>query len=275
MASEEDDTGDPWSGFVDVLSNVVMVVTFIVIILGVGMFALAEQVAKNIAQTILEKEREIQAIEEQKRAVEAERDAMAARGDGMAETPGLMRATRSSTEGREAGDIAEGDGGEGSDGVYETVVIRPELVDDEIKGETDLTIRSHEPEEQLQIEIAATEDRGETAAGNRVASGRAVLTLTFPADAHALDEASKRQVREALDPTLFKPGSNFELRGIASSATGSISEARRIAFYRAMAIRNLLLEAGLDPGEILVKVRPAGSAEEANKVFVFKMREEN
>ena len=41
---------NPWSGFVDILSNVVMVVTFIVIILGIAMFALSQQIAEDIIE---------------------------------------------------------------------------------------------------------------------------------------------------------------------------------------------------------------------------------
>lgn len=49
---------DPWAGFVDVLSNILMVVIFLVVILGMAIFALSQQITKVAVENAVKAERE-------------------------------------------------------------------------------------------------------------------------------------------------------------------------------------------------------------------------
>jgi len=51
---------DPWAGFVDVLSSILMVVIFLIVILGVAIFGISQQITKVAVEGAIKAEREKQ-----------------------------------------------------------------------------------------------------------------------------------------------------------------------------------------------------------------------
>lgn len=228
---------DPWAGFVDVLSNVVMVITFLVIILGIAMFALSQEVAKSMAIDLLEAEETRQELEELRREAEA-------------------AAARQASEASEGG--------------YDVSADRPLLQPDEISGATDLTIRSHETDESDDLSLAATEEEVGDQEGVKVESSDYILRLTYQKGFYKLDEDTEASVLTFLEAKDLGETEKLELRAFATSEIGSISEARRVAFYRAMKIRTYLLDLGVAPDRLDVHIRDSDSVEHRNSVWLVR-----
>lgn len=233
MARRQVEQEDPWAGFVDVLSNVVMVVTFLVIILGIAMFAMAQQLGQKIAEDILKAEQTRKQLEEMQRSQ-------------------LMS-----------------DGDAGSSGVSQAQLERALLQQDEVVGDTDLTVRSRRIDDTEELTIAATEEKVGDQEGVLVESSESLLKLTYQKGFFKLDEPTEAQVRAFLVNNVEGVDALLELRAFATSNIGSVSEARRIAYYRAMSIRTYLIEQGVDPSKLKLVIRESDTPEHANSVWVF------
>jgi ABC-type lipoprotein release transport system permease subunit len=61
----------------------------------------------------------------------------------------------------------------------------------------------------------------------------------------------------------------YEVRAFFNTRKGSISEARRLAYYRALATRNQLLSFGIDASNITIKVGNSEQAEDMGKVNIY------
>jgi hypothetical protein len=93
--------------------------------------------------------------------------------------------------------------------------------------------------------------------------------LKFDEKTIKLDEKSDQEVLSFIqgNPDLPK-GSKLEIWSFAESKIGSISEARRVAYYRAMNTRNSLLKAKFDKKDITVRVRETDDETLKHKVKV-------
>ena len=85
-----------------------------------------------------------------------------------------------------------------------------------------------------------------------------------------IDNGTTEKLKEYLGSAPLSKDDTIEVRAIAQSTVGSISEARRIAYYRAMETRSQLIQAGFDSTRIIVKVRESVSPEDMDVVQVFK-----
>jgi hypothetical protein len=61
----------------------------------------------------------------------------------------------------------------------------------------------------------------------------------------------------------------YEIRAFFSAHKGSISEARRLAYYRALTSRNQLLALGVKPQNISVKVSSSPKSEDNGRVNIY------
>lgn len=300
---------DPWAGFVDVLSNMLVVVVFLVIILGLAIFALSQQITKQAVEQALEQHQQDKQQKEPKPeppkesaesadattkpaepAPDAEKPVETAKAEGAAaETPATAAPPKEGKEAADKGPQDAGTGGPAAQAAQEDVTSQAESAEqskgsagdrqagyaqrvrasDEIEGNSNLTVRSANVDSEQKLEVASEEIKP-TYGKIEVTSSDAFLKLSFAKGNFRIDETTSGKLKEYLGTSPVAKSDTIEIRAIAQSTVGSISEARRIAYYRAMEMRSQLIQAGFDSTKIMVKVRESASPEDADVVQVFK-----
>lgn len=89
------------------------------------------------------------------------------------------------------------------------------------------------------------------------------IVVRFAQDAVALTAAEQAPLRKTLEPVVASGGAR-----ITVLVPPGFSEARRLGFYRAMAVRNLLIELKVPADRIDVSVREGKSGSDATQVRV-------
>lgn len=231
MARQQEEAENHWPGFVDALSTIVMVVTFLLIILGVVIFVLSMQISQTLED---------------------------AKAKGQKSGQEVSQTT-----------IV---GAEGKKGTFKEQVGTATRAYKEVKSETQLAVRSQQVKESKVIEVAGDETEPKKAEAHQVVvkTAQDILTLVFPPKLLKLGKKSQADISEFMKNNPDVPeGSKLEIWSFARSDVGSISEARRIAYYRAMDTRNGLLSVGIKPENISVRVRETDDSEMEHKVKVF------
>ena len=212
-----------WPAFVDVLTTVIMVVTFLLVIMSAAVMVLSQRTMATL-----------KAQYEQKK--ERTADAAASKAGG-AEGQS-SNAIRSPADAETGSSIAE----LGSILQSETTV----------DGSDKLTIRTRETPDTMKLKVKALEESNNEK-GVQVKTADVLMRVDFEPMAVRYDDENSRQVMEFLK-TRQQPGMKFEIWSFAPQ-TSSISEAQRLAFYRAAMTRNLLIKAGIAPSAINTQVR--------------------
>lgn len=231
MARRQEEAENHWPGFVDALSTIVMVVTFLLIILGIVIFALSLQMAKSMEEA---------KFKGQKSGQEVSNTTIA--------------------------------GVEGKSGRFKQSKGKEVLADKAVESETKLAIRSQIVKKSKEITVAADETALDNpkATGIKITAAKEVLTLIFSEKTVKIDDKSNTEITDfvAKNPDIPK-GAKLEIWSFAQSNVGSISEARRLAYYRAMSVRNSLLTTGMEGKQISVRVRETDDDAMAHKIKVF------
>lgn len=217
-----------WPAFVDVLTTVIMVVTFLLVILSAAVMALSQKVVENIKEQMAQ---QYEAPGKDKDRADASSDgASAQKRDGAAQTDSPVADDGSSVA--ELGDM-----------------LRTEKP---IDGQEKLTIRTRETADTLKLQVKAME-RPDEANGIRVTTADVLLKLGFEPLAVTMNDETTTQINGFIKGKM-QPGMKYEIWSFAPQ-TASVSEAERLAFYRAALVRNLLVRAGIPPASILTQVR--------------------
>ena len=89
------------------------------------------------------------------------------------------------------------------------------------------------------------------------------LTIVFQPNAASFDDAVRREITNFANKSR---DAEFIIRAFAVENGGTISEARRLAYYRAMLIRQEMIKAGLKPAQVQAQIDD--SADIANRSVV-------
>lgn len=215
-----------WPAFVDVLTTVIMVVTFLLVIMSAAVMQLSQRVIANYKQ-------QMQAQE------------LAKQGKG----PGSGQAAAVGLSAAETTQVSPASAPDGSSVAELGSVLR---TDTPINGAERLTIRTRDTKDTLAVQVKALE-KAETAQGVEVKTADTLLKIAFAANAANIDDDNASRIIGFVR-SKAGAGIKYEIWSFAPQ-TGSISEAERIAFYRAAMTRNLLVRAGIAPGAILTQIR--------------------
>lgn len=232
-----------WPAFVDVLTTVIMVVTFLLVIMSAAVMVLSQRAMENFKA-------KLEAQQHQGKDV-GKADNMKSGKVGGA--PGRQNETIRSPSDAESGtSVAE----LGSILTSDTVV----------NGQEKLTIRTRETPDTMKIKVKAMEDP-DSAKGVEVKTADVLLRVDFEPMAVRYDDANTAQVLDFLK-SRQRPGMKYEIWSF-SPQKSSISEAQRLAFYRAAMTRNILIRAGISPADINTQVRVTdSSSKDGNNVRV-------
>lgn len=123
-------------------------------------------------------------------------------------------------------------------------------------------------EKKLVAELAPTTTTPATAV--TVQSSPSQLTITYMPRMMTLDDAAKAELVGFSERQKAATGA-IEIRAAAGAGNGSLSEARRVAYYRGMIVRGELVAGGVAPDRIKVRVEEIMASDagtEVVRVFV-------
>ena len=218
-----------WPAFVDVLTTVIMVVTFLLVIMSAAVMTLSQRAMEHFKQQLLSQE---------KQKHDKDKSADMAEAKAAAGSPGQQLNRIQSPDAETGTTIAE----LGS-------ILRSETV---VNGKDSLTIRTRETPDTLKLKVKTVED-AEKSKGVEVKTSDVLMRVDFEATAVTYDPDNTGQVLAFLK-TRMKPGMKYEIWSFAPQ-NSSVSEAQRMAFYRAAMTRNILIKAGIQPADILTQIR--------------------
>ncbi|CAN5124942.1 hypothetical protein BH10PSE12_BH10PSE12_11840 [soil metagenome] len=230
-----------WPAFVDVLTTVIMVVTFLLVIMSAAVMVLSQRTMEHFKAQIEAKSKPDAA------------DSQHSKSGKVGGAQGQQDNAISSPKDAETGtSVAE----QGS-------ILKTETI---VDGSDRLTIRTRETPDTMKLRVKAMEDVQDSK-GVEVKTADVLLRVDFEPMAVRYDPDSSKQVLDFLD-SRKSPGTKYEIWSFAPQ-TSSISEAQRLAFYRAAMTRNLLIKAGIDPADISTQVRVTdASAKDGHNVRV-------
>lgn len=212
-------TTNYWPGFVDALSNMVLAMLFVILVLALAMGSYATVAADAMAKRL---KAEVAAAAMLQNAEEARAaEVRAEQSRAAAEAAVAAMAARAEPQ---AGPAAP-----------------PAGTPPSALAQTS------------RIEVAANDATSLTPPSSRVLRVANTFVLEFPERTVALDDTATKALREALRPArkLLESGA-VDL--IARAPGGNLTESRQASFYRAMAVRNVLLDAGMTADRIKVLV---------------------
>ena len=270
-ASEEGE--NHWPGYVDALTTMTMMLIFVMMILSIALFSLSENVSRTLVEKIATSagltiasdgisiddyaEKLIEQLE--KRGAQGKQDgALPQPGmqGGVTQSPGSQGASVVTVQApRQPGSQAQGGGAALNDGNAAVPTKTPGQAD--VPG----------PDKQIESAAVARGYMAESAVG--VTRAQALMTLAFKPRATALDEPSQAEIKAFIDAEGFAAGETmFDLIAYASTDFGGLSDARRVAYYRAMAVRARLISLGVAPTRLKVQVLDKNGVEQADRVQV-------
>lgn len=216
-----------WPAFVDVLTTVIMVVTFLLVIMSAAVMTLSQRVMQNFKEQLIAQEKH--------------------RSDQ--EKSGDTATKAANSAGQQQNKIASPNAEEGSSISELGSILKSETP---INGSEKLTIRTRETQDQLKIQVKATEQPNSDK-GVEVKTADVLIQVGFEPMAVNYDADNTTKVVNFLKGK-SRPGMKYEIWSFAPQ-TASLTEAQRLAFYRAAMTRNILIRAGIPPTDINTQVR--------------------
>jgi hypothetical protein len=219
-----------WPAFVDVLTTVIMVVTFLLVIMSAAVMQLSQRVIANFKQQLVQQQ------EQQKTGKQGKPGAPVACAPGAA----TVLSPRDAEAGTSMAELG-------------AVLRSPNVTD----GAEHLSIRTRETPDTLKLQVKAVEQADDTT-GVEVKTADTLIKIGFAPNAATYDDANSARVIGFVK-SKARPGTKYEIWSFAPQ-TRSVSEAQRVAFYRAAMTRNLLLRAGLAPADVTTQIRVTDAA---------------
>jgi hypothetical protein len=215
-----------WPAFVDVLTTVIMVVTFLLVIMSAAVMQLSQRVIQNFKQQMV-----AQQAAEKHSTSETKPDPAKSKATGAVS----VNSPRDAEAGSSVAELG--------------AVLRSETV---VNGGDKLTIRTRETKDTLALQVKAVEQPNESK-GVEVKTADTLLKIGFAPTAVSYDDENAGRVVAFLRGKI-SPATKYEVWSF-SPQTRSVSEAQRLGFYRAAMTRNLLIKAGIAPAAIFTQVR--------------------
>lgn len=224
-----------WPGFVDALTTMVMVLTFIMMILGLTVFSLSQNVSKILLAQIADAVNvDVPASDLSEEVVNK---IIAAIGSQKKEIEGQKRKAR---------DMAA-----------------EKTIEERSQREALLVLPGDKHQSQTPADIKPL-PAGAVAGDTEIA-----LTIVFQNNAAMYDETVRRAImafgQKAQD-------GDFIIRAYAVDNSGTITEARRLAYYRAMLVRQELVKAGLKPGQVVAQIDDSVDVKNRSVVRILAVR---
>lgn len=285
--SSEGEEENYWPGFVDALTTMVMVLTFVMMVLGIVVFTLSQNVSKNYMAAIATavnvdanaakqnmtpdqvKAEIIEAIKELRERAgqppppppptpapspKQEETEMALLQSIQEKEKALVELKEAKTElqkvQQQMQDIKK---------EIEEARNTPIVVDDTVVEKTET------PAPEKRIEASSDSSTTPASAGSKATASEKALSIAFKDRAVLLDDETRKEIESFAQRT--KAG-RFVVRGNAGGTSASITELRRTAYYRVMVVRKQLIESGISADRVTVFVDDVPDGSRNNDVSV-------
>lgn len=222
-----------WPAFVDVLTTVIMVVTFLLVIMSAAVMTLSQRAMEHFKKQLVAEELH---KSDEKKLIETKSASAAERAKG-------------GSEGQQANRIVSPDAETGTSVAELGSILKTETP---VNGAEKLSIRTRETPDTLKLKVKALEESNNSK-GVEVQTADVLMRVDFDPMAVSYDADNSAKVVAFLKGKA-RPGLKYEIWSFAPQ-TSSVSEAQRIAFYRAAMTRNILIKVGIAPADILTQVR--------------------
>lgn len=228
MARRAEQEENHWPGFVDALSTIVMVVTFLLIILVVVIVVLSQQVnpedeVEQASTTVTQVASLQQQLEETVKVVSQQSEEIEEKEQEIVELKEQAEQTSVSDDG------------------------------------TTPQVQAQVPIAEIEIVVPRV-DRNVSLTNLRsqVETAQAVMTVKYEENAVELDENSRQVALEFLqENSVLDGGQKVVAMSYYDENSISVSQAKRTAYYRLLAVRNALLDSGIEGDRIEVIVTAA------------------
>ena len=280
MKSDGDGSDIFWPGYVDAISNLVLNLLFVVAILTIAVFLFAIELGRKqglkIGAVDKDKGTPVKSIES-KQDVEKKRleDELSGMRKQVASLRAAEKAANAAKEAAAAMAVkaaeAEAAAQAARPAEAENATAAPPAVAPE-NGAAKPPAVAPEPQEKSDGAAAKTPPKRVDATEkqpaaekeiDRISYNGAAVVVVFHADSVTLTKDEQGVARKALGNVVASGGARIEVR-----VPGSFSEARRLAFYRSMAVRNLLIEMELPVEKIDMAIREVKAGGDSTKVFI-------
>jgi hypothetical protein len=225
-----------WPGFVDALTTIIMVVTFLLIILGATVFILSKKIVEQVrAEKVIDAKKNGQSSDVKSLVEQLEK--------ARAEIAALKRSVSPLQSPQDA-----------EDGLSISDMDDFLRQDERVKGDARLSIRTRATDNTKKLRVAA-EEAPDSQTGSDVRAAELLLDIDFAPKAFDYTPEASGEIKSFLDGqgAMIKTA-KFEIWSFAPG-TNSVSEAQRIAYYRALKMRNILIEKGVSASRISAQVR--------------------
>ena len=232
MSAEADEEVNPWPPVGDALSTVLMVVCFLLVIMSAAVMVLSQRIIAEFKAEVIQRA----ASDSQSSSQEvAQLQAQLAAAQAQIQQQNIIQSP---------------DAPQGQSQAQLSTVLRQERI---VNARNELTIRTRETENTERVRVAALEEADETA-GVEVTAADVLMRVDFEEKAVQFTDEATQQVKQFLQDRAKVGDAKIEIWSFVPQ-TGSMTEAQRKAFYRAVQTRNLLVKSGIDPKRISTQVR--------------------
>ena len=112
--------------------------------------------------------------------------------------------------------------------------------------------------------------------GVDIQTDKPMLTLVYEPRAVRLDGDATLKIRDYLERNKSELAERrIRIRALANVRDGAVTDARRFGYYRAMAMRQLLVESGYPANKIVLAIDDVSDSERTDVVELFAIRSEN
>jgi hypothetical protein len=233
-----------WPGYVDALTTMTMVLTFIMLVLGLAVFSLSQNVSKGMLETIANALKLSDDMPKDMSPDDITRLVVERIGkqDEEIKTAKAEAAKLAAARVEEAG--------------------APLIAPPHAGASPEVGEAGASPVDR-RIESAAVAPTAPPNQATIVSLQQAQLRLVYKPRATGLDEAAREAISQALGPdSALQRAKTVEIIAGVDRGNLAVSDANRVAYYRALILRGQLLTAGIAPERIKVRIDPALAADQ-------------
>lgn len=244
MAHGSEEEGDYWPGYVDALTSMVQVLAFVMMLLAMAVFVLSQNVSKGAVEAIA-------------KAAHMDVPADANVTELTAKVVEEIQKQQAAAAGAVTNPAKAADGGAKVE-TSSREASPPTTASDSV------TAAAMPSERRGAARVATPEKPPEPSADAKQ------VTLHFASRTFKIDAAGSGSVTAFVDENkVAEKHVRLQVRAYASSSDGALSEARRLAYYRAMTARKELTDRNVRPEDIRINVYDTADKDRGSTVEIY------
>ncbi|MFL9923771.1 cell envelope biogenesis protein OmpA [Herbaspirillum lusitanum] len=241
-----------WPGFVDALSNVVLVMIFVVVVFVVTLFYYSQKLAQmKVSKLVAQGQTQIESANVK---TKSKVDPVNAPDGQAVNSSQIQSETRDRSQNQELEQLRR-----------EVAVLKTKLAAAPPLQSDAGSLRSDAAASNNAIQVKTEPTPKEIAPGVRVDGSSKSVVINFDNDSTQLNDAAAKSLDGSIGDWVRRAKASqgkIVVTGVIGSA--EYSESRRRAYYRTVAVRNHLIDAGVDKERVVSRVATAENGAESN-----------